>query len=295
MASDLKNLSSPGDFTKNVQTRWLKDLLSPGTRLELRLMNLSGRLRMPRNWVASSPGLSEHLFYYVAEGGFEGTAGGRSVALSAGDMIWIEPGVPFSFQMGNFASLAVWRFRLNLLRRKRPVAAPEPVCLVSPAKNCLRWMEAIVDESSTDEPWLELRLKGLLASLTTEIFHNLIAVQVGAGELSRGQKNALIAAVEQAGHKRLRVNDLARVVQLSPDYFTRCFRRSFGLPPRRWLVEQRMRHAALRLLESDMRVGEIAGEFGYPDVFAFSKQFKLITGSSPLAYREDRGRLLAKI
>jgi AraC-like DNA-binding protein len=63
------------------------------------------------------------------------------------------------------------------------------------------------------------------------------------------------------------------------------FRRSFGVSPRRWLMQERIRLAARRLCDSTMSVSAIAQDFGYADVYPFSRQFKDVMGQSPLAYR----------
>lgn len=292
MALKVKNLSLTGDDKNSASNRWLKCLLADETRLEIDLMNFPGRVRMPPQWRIQSMEIPAHLFYYVAEGSFKVEIGEEKFEMLTGDLIWLEPGVRFSFLLRNDEPPVIWRFRLNVTSKGRTVLAPRPVSHVSPATSCERWIESIIDEVSNEQPWSKARLRGLLVCLSTEIFQELSHPPQGTGELHRAQIAAIKDFVEKSAHQRLTVSDLAAVVQLSPDYFTRCFRRSFGRAPRRWLVEQRMRQAALRLLESDLRVGEIADEFGYPDVFAFSKQFKLIMGSSPLVYRGERGRLL---
>jgi len=79
--------------------------------------------------------------------------------------------------------------------------------------------------------------------------------------------------------------DLARLLRLSHDYFTRCFSASFGCSPRAWLQRERLERAAEHLLQPDCTVGQVARHAGYPDVFPFSKQFKAHFGQSPSAFR----------
>jgi AraC family transcriptional regulator, arabinose operon regulatory protein len=42
---------------------------------------------------------------------------------------------------------------------------------------------------------------------------------------------------------------------------------------------------AQRLAESRESIGRIAAEFGYPDAFFFSRQFRAVMGCSPSTWR----------
>lgn len=76
-------------------------------------------------------------------------------------------------------------------------------------------------------------------------------------------------------------------LRLTPDYFARIFRRTYGVSPRTWIVRERIKLAALRLTESQLSIGEVANEFGYGDIFFFSRQFKQVMGRSPRSYRRS--------
>jgi len=80
-------------------------------------------------------------------------------------------------------------------------------------------------------------------------------------------------------------SDLAAAVGLSRAHYSRCFKRITGLPPNRFLVEQRMRRACNLLTERNWTLEAIAAELGYSDVYFFSRQFKQVVGRSPGSYR----------
>lgn len=80
---------------------------------------------------------------------------------------------------------------------------------------------------------------------------------------------------------------LARVVGLTPDYFTRLFRQSFGMPPRRWLVSERIRAVARALTDSDRPLAEIAALYGFQNMSHFGRQFKAIMGLTPARWRRQ--------
>jgi len=86
-------------------------------------------------------------------------------------------------------------------------------------------------------------------------------------------------------HEPLRMLELARLANLSPDYFSEIFKQQTGTSPRDYLHLLRIHRACQLLTQSDLSVKEIASQLGYQDPFHFSRQFKAFQGLSPRAYR----------
>jgi AraC-like DNA-binding protein len=145
-----------------------------------------------------------------------------------------------------------------------------------------------VDEASFEPPFAKERMRALLLGLLTELARSQSAAQP-RNLLSRSQRARIAQVVGEASRRWPAPSDLARAVELSPDYFTRCFRRTYNVPPRRWLLEERMRLATVRLLESNATISQLARELGYEDVFTFSRVFKSVHGLSPTHYRQQHG------
>jgi AraC-like DNA-binding protein len=62
------------------------------------------------------------------------------------------------------------------------------------------------------------------------------------------QRNQLIGYVHSHIDTRINPASLARSLGLSPDYFSRLFRNAFGLPPRSWLMRERIRLASMKMM-----------------------------------------------
>jgi AraC family transcriptional regulator len=122
--------------------------------------------------------------------------------------------------------------------------------------------------------------------LSTEVFRMQDIVDAGPVGLSSAQCGKIAAYVEDHISERLSPADVARVVGLSSDYFTRVFRRTFGVPPRAWLLQRRIRHAANQLADTSLSVSELAYRLGYDDPCLFSRQFKSVMGASPRSFRK---------
>lgn len=98
----------------------------------------------------------------------------------------------------------------------------------------------------------------------------------------------VFAAIQESDRHRFRVAELARRVHLSPNQFGRLFKLATRQTPSRYLAEHRMSRARDLLSSTGLRISEIAEILGYPDVFAFSRQFKRRHGQSPRAWRTSR-------
>jgi AraC-like DNA-binding protein len=79
--------------------------------------------------------------------------------------------------------------------------------------------------------------------------------------------------------------DLAAECGLSPGRFMRAFKKSFGVPVRRYLLHTRVQAAKSELLYSHKPLLKVALEAGFTDQPAFNRSFREIVGTSPGQWR----------
>lgn len=86
----------------------------------------------------------------------------------------------------------------------------------------------------------------------------------------------------------LHVDRLAGIATMSRAHFVRSFATAVGTPPSSYVLERRIARAERLLLATEMTVNDIAQMTGFADGNYFSKVFRRMRATSPLAYRATR-------
>jgi AraC family transcriptional regulator len=94
--------------------------------------------------------------------------------------------------------------------------------------------------------------------------------------------------IEDHAADPLDLDALAGVARLSKYHFLRVFRRAIGMTPYQFLLNVRMRRAAVRLARPSETILRIAFDVGFGDLSTFNKSFREIFGMSPSAFRGGR-------
>jgi AraC family transcriptional regulator len=81
---------------------------------------------------------------------------------------------------------------------------------------------------------------------------------------------------------------VAAECDLSVSHFAHAFRRTFGRPPHRWLMDRRIDAVKGLLLSSRLTLAEIASKCGFADQSALNRSFKRALGESPGQWRRSR-------
>lgn len=86
----------------------------------------------------------------------------------------------------------------------------------------------------------------------------------------------------------LRVEDLSVPARLTPGYFSKAFRGSFGMSPHAYLVQRRLERACELMLQTDESLAQIAVACGLYDQAHLTRLFRKRHGQSPGAWRRDQ-------
>ena len=86
----------------------------------------------------------------------------------------------------------------------------------------------------------------------------------------------------------IRIPDLAAMEGLSLSRYNAVFKRVVGMPPTKYIISLRIKHACTLLSGTNLGISEIGAMVGYEDNHFFSKIFKSTMGISPQKYRAEK-------
>lgn len=223
---------------------------------------------------------------------------------AAGDLVLIGPDLPHSWISLPSASASersvaiVLRFRRDFLGDaflERPEMAGVRALLddathglAFPAEAASQTRRLLAHMDGRDELG---RLIDLLA-----VLGDLAAAPKPAKLASDGYRPALhkaarrrmadICAYVGAHHdRRLRLEEVAAVVHMTPSAFSRAFRRATGRTFTAYVNEVRVGVACRMLVETELPVASIAAECGFRNLANFNRRFRELRRTTPRAYR----------
>ena len=133
-------------------------------------------------------------------------------------------------------------------------------------------------------------------ALSLVLMHELLRLERTApattrplrGGLPVWQQKRIIEFVEEHLAEEISLADLAELVDLSLYHFARAFTQSFGVPPHRYHMAQRIERARSLLEKPALSVTQIGIQIGFREASSFTKAFRRFTGLTPTEYRRHR-------
>jgi AraC family transcriptional regulator len=147
----------------------------------------------------------------------------------------------------------------------------------------------------------ELETPGLLGSLYADTLAQVLALHllrhysslnhtkdISERGLSQGQLRLVRDFINDYLGNEIRLEELAALTNSSPSHFTKQFKRSVGLPPHQYLIQQRIERAKELLSGKALNVAEVSQAVGFFDQSHLVRHFKYWVGVTPKDYRESK-------
>ena len=146
----------------------------------------------------------------------------------------------------------------------------------------------------------ELNQNNLGTKLYIDSLSNMLAVQLlrqysvskthlslCEGGLPQRQLQQVLEYIDSHLDQDIKLADLAQLIGISQFHFCHLFKRSLGISPYQYFLQQRIERAKLLLKQSDRSIMNIALECGFNSHSHLIKTFRQLTGITPKAYRAN--------
>jgi AraC-like DNA-binding protein len=231
--------------------------------------------------------LGTHALVYLVNGGGEyGDERGTRKRVSAGDLIWLFPGVrhyygpPAKGRWDEIYLLVEGPF-VDLWRTQKIITPERPVWRLEPVDFWFGRLEAAaLGAASTgwEASFLQLsRFQGLVAEM--------VLASRGAEESSPGWLALACRLLEADEHPAPALEEIARQTGMSYESFRKKFAQRMGTAPAQYRQARLIEKACGLLMQRDRPHKEIAEKLGFCDEFHFSKVFHRQMGFSPRTFR----------
>ena len=268
-------------------------LLGSGERVRLGAVTRAGRLLKRDPGLDFRHGLRTLQDYAVilllsGAGRFR-DAHGFTTRVSAGDLIWIFPGVGHDYgpEAGDrweeiylvFTGSMFDRWlETGLVNPKRPIWRADPVAA---------WHRRLNGVIPAQHPI------GELAALAAAGRLQAVIADLAAQQATPSNAPSAAPSWLDAARSRLETGDspeaVARSLKLGYDTFRKRFAAATGLAPARFQMLRRIEHACTLLRDDSLPLKTIAERTGFADEFHFSKRFRQIVGQPPGQFRDHGG------
>ena len=97
-----------------------------------------------------------------------------------------------------------------------------------------------------------------------------------------------IAYISHNYEKDISIQDIANHCNVNRSYLSRIFMQTLNTSPTQYVIDYRIKKACELLANSELTIGEISAQVGYPNQLNFSRAFKRELGVSPHRWKISR-------
>ena len=215
------------------------------------------------------------------------------------------PGI-FTFIPAQCSSEWLWEEEVELLEIYLPPSLLETTAIATYDK--LPQQIELIDRFAIKDPFLEqlafavnaefenstinkLYLESLQTVLVTHLLRNHCSISIKSPSLSGGlskiKLQQIVDYIYANIYRNLSLEELARIVKLSPYHFGELFKQSTGKSPYQYVLQCRIEQSQQLLADGKLSLAEISQAVGFCDQSHFTKTFRRYVGLTPRQYRQQ--------
>ncbi len=235
----------------------------------------------PPTWQLLRNKIPFHDLNFIYAGEAIYTIDGTTYHLKAGDLLYAPPGSIREAVTDKQNLMSCYDFNFKLPPHQSRLKLPfKTVTTVGLPEELLRLYQEFTYLWLEKEPGYKLKAKGLFL----QILHQLIY----PGDKTNRLDWRIVRIKEyllKHYQEKIKIADLAKLVNLSPVYCGALFKKQTGLSIKAYLNQIRIQKACDLLATGEYNVSEVAAFCGFDDLFYFSKVFKRVTGMAPSFFK----------
>lgn len=251
----------------------------------------AGRSLAKPNYKVGPKRIECYSLHFIREGKLRLTYGDRQVELQKNDLFCLFPDRTYHYDMLpgerplEMSWLAVDGDRVGPLLELAALTEEEPFRKDAITQRAAMRVEQAIQALEQIQRWqpsaaleLQAHLHGLFAALLPE-------APGQEAELANWIRECA-AYMELHASEGITVQQVADFAGVHRSYFTQVFTGETGMAPMKYLQKIRMEKARRLLIDTDASVTEIGLSLGYPNLYTFTRAFKMYFKQSPLALRK---------
>ncbi len=153
----------------------------------------------------------------------------------------------------------------------------------------LKLADSLISEAQHNEPGSRLFVESLAHQLCIHLVRRYFDLKPSAivtiGEFDRSVVNRVRDYIMENLGEDLCLTTLSRVARVSPSHFGRVFRRAFGVPPHRFILNARLNKARHLLADRRLAIAEVAAAAGFADQSHLTRHFRNQFKATPDQWR----------
>lgn len=106
-------------------------------------------------------------------------------------------------------------------------------------------------------------------------------------EREEGRMNSIVAFTFRESRRKIYLEEVARLANLSTEAFCRYFKLHTGKTYINFLNEVRVSNACQSLIQKELSIQQVSYQTGFTNISNFNRIFKKLTGKTPLTFRKQ--------
>lgn len=111
---------------------------------------------------------------------------------------------------------------------------------------------------------------------------------LASGSFKACERRILLDFIRENTSRNITLSEMAAALNLSPYHFARKFKEEFGMPPHKFLMNDRLKRAKELMSNPQKSLKAIAAQAGFSDQSHMTRSFQSGYGVTPSQFRRDR-------